>query len=346
MNDKKNQRNSSIELLRIICMLFIIAQHVIIFGVKPEYDAAQCCGGGNYIISHALLGWYTTAVDVFVLISGWFGIKWHPRKLVSMWLMVFFWSITFLIIKTLTGGASTETIIQHLLPITSRSFWFISVYFILCIIAPSFNRLIECSTKQQLGRLVIALCGVTYLWATISYILNFQQIIPDYGGGIVNFITLYLTARWLRSYGKQEYKTWHLIVALITIQAITQAFELAYSHFLGFSFTSLESNNAITCFLSAVIILLIFTKLKFQSRIINILAINCLAVYVLHMNDVVWPFILKVFHISNLTGIGIVFGSIFIAIIVYILGISIEALRKLILNPINDQILTRIFPNT
>lgn len=101
---KHSSRNSSIELLRIICMLFVVAQHVIVFGIKPEWRADGFLGGSDYVLSHALFGLFVTAVDVFVLISGWFAIKWHPRKLVSMWIMVLFWSWIMAALRLSSGG--------------------------------------------------------------------------------------------------------------------------------------------------------------------------------------------------------------------------------------------------
>lgn len=198
------------------------------------------------------------------------------------------------------------------------------------MLAPALNRVVENSTRRQLGILVLVLCGVTYCWATISYIFNFPQIIPDYGGGIVNFVTLYLTARWLRLYWSSKFKTWYLIAMLVGIQVLTQIFQLAYSHLLGFPFTAFENDNSLSCFLSAVIILLLFTRMTFHSRIINLLAVNSLAVYVLHMNDVAWSFIVQTFHLEGLTGWSILAACIVVPIVVYIVGIALEAVRKVV----------------
>lgn len=55
--DKNNiQRNSNIELLRIVCMLFIIGGHIIKFGFKMDYDHLLPFGGFDYIVQHILYG--------------------------------------------------------------------------------------------------------------------------------------------------------------------------------------------------------------------------------------------------------------------------------------------------
>lgn len=104
----RDTRNSSIELLRIICMLFVVAGHVIVFGVKPDWQRQSVVGGTDYIISHALYGMFVTAVDVFVLISGWFSIKFNWKKIKNIWLMLITYSWAFFAYKCVVGGGRQQ----------------------------------------------------------------------------------------------------------------------------------------------------------------------------------------------------------------------------------------------
>lgn len=224
------------------------------------------------------------------------------------------------------GGVNVKDL-SLVFPILSRKFWFVSVYFILCFLAPALNKLVEVSSRKEMRWIVLILIVVTYLWATLSYFLNFPQIIPDFGGGIVNFVTLYLAGRYLRLYAKVPSAKWILLV-LVGCQVGALTMELGLSHFLGFSFTSLENDNSLTTFVSAVCIFLLFTKLHFHSRIVNLLAINVLAVYVLHMNEVAWPFIARVFSLSSMHGMGIIAACVYVPVIVFVVASLIEWGRR------------------
>ena len=62
MNTKT--RNSNIELLRIIAMMFIVIWHISVHAQKGELPSH------NYIISITITG-----VNLFLLITGYFGIR-------------------------------------------------------------------------------------------------------------------------------------------------------------------------------------------------------------------------------------------------------------------------------
>ncbi len=49
--NKHKERNSSFELLRILCMLFVIGGHLIGKGMQIPYDGTSPWGGGGTICS-------------------------------------------------------------------------------------------------------------------------------------------------------------------------------------------------------------------------------------------------------------------------------------------------------
>lgn len=322
----RDTRNSSIELLRIICMLFVVAGHVVVFGIKPNWQAQGIGGGTDYVICHSLYGLFVTAVDVFVLISGWFSIKFNWRKIKNIWLMLITYSWFFFAYKAASGGVNCKNI-SYLLPVLSRQFWFVSVYFILCFLSPALNKLVDGLSKKELRNLLVVLVSVTYVWATISYCLNFPQIIPDFGGGIVNFVTLYLVSRYLRLYVVKLPSISKLVGCLLFIQVCALCVQLVCSRILGFPFTVLENDNSLSTFLSSICILLIFVKIRFHSRLVNACAGYVLAVYILHMNDVAWPWLARFFSMSSFHGLGIVILCIYAPIAVFAVGSLIEFIR-------------------
>ena len=64
-------RQSNFELLRIVAMLLIVAHHFLIATGRLDYRSGTL-RGGELVNSFCVVG-----VNCFILISGYFGIKWH-----------------------------------------------------------------------------------------------------------------------------------------------------------------------------------------------------------------------------------------------------------------------------
>jgi len=78
------RRNSSMELLRIILMIFIIIHHIIYQVVTPNFDNRM------YACVDVFLH---TAVIIFVLITGYFGLRFSWHKAMLLLFQVLFYSI-------------------------------------------------------------------------------------------------------------------------------------------------------------------------------------------------------------------------------------------------------------
>ena len=100
MNITKGQRNSNLEILRIISMLFIISYHFSIHGFGEVNFVIS--NMNNYVIYFfGILG--KIGVDIFILISAYFMInsKFNLKKLFVLGGEVYFYSLAALIIFSL-----------------------------------------------------------------------------------------------------------------------------------------------------------------------------------------------------------------------------------------------------
>lgn len=90
----KTTRSSNFELLRIICMLFIVLGHLIM--------AHNDVGVGEYMVSHIIRPFSVVAVNIFVMISGYFGIKFKLERLIKLCTQTWFYSVgAFLVVVVL-----------------------------------------------------------------------------------------------------------------------------------------------------------------------------------------------------------------------------------------------------
>ena len=115
--------------------------------------------------------------------------------------------------------------------------------------------------------------------------------------------------------------------------------ELLYSYILHFGFTSFENINSVFVVANAIFLFLTFKNLHFHNRYINYLAVYCLAVYIIHFNDVGMSFLTDFFDLKNLHGISIVWSVLFIPPIVYLVCVIIEFIRRTICDRMENYIL-------
>lgn len=75
----KTRRNSSIELLRIVAMIFITIHHNLIYGIGAcAYGGAQKSipySGTIPLVDDIINGMCIVGVDLFIIITGWFGVR-------------------------------------------------------------------------------------------------------------------------------------------------------------------------------------------------------------------------------------------------------------------------------
>lgn len=98
------------------------------------------------------------------------------------------------------------------------------------------------------------------------------------GYNLINFIMLYLIGRYLRLYWKNDYKAGRDIAVFVLSSAGTVCLALALNY-LGCDVYMALSYNSPFVILSAVSMLLLFTKLHFTNKVVNYLASSSLAIY-------------------------------------------------------------------
>lgn len=319
-------RQSNYELLRIVCMLFIICGHLII-----AHRSVEEPWSGIYIINHIVRGFICVGVNVFVLISGYWGIKLNTPKLWKFNWMVTFYCVLFLVVGICLGihQIPIRKDLLLLFPVVTRQYWFITTYFILCFIAPYLNMLVEKLNQSEHRKLVLILFAFVCLQPSLSKVLLFDPAILGDGYGLANFIMLYMVGRYLRLYVniKESHRYLYLAGFLISSSMIGLG-NLTFSYRLG-DFHSFIGYDFVLCQLSALCLFLFFSTLQFSSVTVNRLATSCLAVYVIHesptFKEYMWN---SLFHVKCYGGGIYVASLIVIPIVIYFLASLIEFMRE------------------
>ena len=318
-------RCSNFELLRILCMLLIICGHIImVHKYKQIYDA-------SWYINQIIQPFCAVAVNTFVLISGYFGVRLKFRKLLSMNNMVSFYSLIFLILVVCLGihPITISKDWMQFFPVITKQYWFITVYFTLCLLSPALNILVEYLEKKQYERLLLTCFLCFVILPTVGFITNFESITSDSGFGIVNFCFLYLLGRYLHIYYSKKISSYWYLLGYIFSMSLCSLFQILYSKILGFSFNALISYDTIFVFVGAVCLFLFFSELKFSSRYINILSANCLAVYVIHLHPLFYEyFFANVIGVEKYVGMQYILLLIIAPCLIYLACIMIDKFRS------------------
>lgn len=158
------ERNSNIEALRIVAMFMVLALHVNFMSIGEPTTAEAIIEPFPTFLRVFFQQFANIAVDLFVLISGWYGIKCSVRG-VAKFLFQSVFIITFMyVLGLLMGYAALEPkqILECLL--LENNAWFVKCYLALFILSPVLNIYCQNTTeRQQRNLLMVFMCFRQYL---------------------------------------------------------------------------------------------------------------------------------------------------------------------------------------
>lgn len=190
-------RSSNIELLRIILMILILAHHYVWHSGLIEIANATPAISGKTIFLLIFGAWGKTAINCFVLITGYYMCKSTITlsKFFKLVYEILFYNILISCIFILFGKAelSAELILSEWLPIRQMDSQFIGAFLFLYLSIPFLNILIKNLSQKQHGYLVLLLLTVQTAFCTLPYI----DMRCDY---LLWFPTIYLLASYIRLY--------------------------------------------------------------------------------------------------------------------------------------------------
>ena len=289
---EKNEKLSSIELIRIIAMLMIIIGHLI--GHTHFIDNIPNRTINYFLISMLQVICYP-ATNIYVLISGYLLCEktYKTKRVATIWLHVFLYSmIGFGLGAVILKQFSFSSLLKALLPISGDQYWFARVYFGLYLLMPFLNLLVDKMNKRK-HELCLMICTIIFsLWR--SFIPFAATLNPEGGNSIIWFIVLYLFGAYVRRYGKEckKPRTHPVLYALLFIAFAycTRIFIELLSNKIGLGGKGTSLFTEFTSFpmlFSAMCILLWEDKkkhIKKAEKAISWVASSTFSVYLIHEN--------------------------------------------------------------
>lgn len=195
------KRNANVEILRLLAMGMVVCMHFYTHsGIWAEIDY----GSATYYASHFLMSICKVAVDVFALIFGMFMVnkKFSSKRLISVWMMVSFYALALCIVYIIaTGNVNATMIMRSILPVSTKIYWFISIYFFVMVFHPFLNAMLNKLEDRQWRILIglsFAVCCVLYFIYPKADLVQIES-----GYSLIWFIFLYITGGYI---GTHEFK--------------------------------------------------------------------------------------------------------------------------------------------
>ena len=263
---------------------------------------------------------FNMGVTCFILISGYFGIRFDFKKLIRLDLMIIFFTVFGTIA---VGNFGIKALIRSCIPVISRYYWFISCYFFLCFLAPFLNQIPEKMSKDNFRKLL----AVLLLLFSVIPTFGFFEIMQDGGKGLVHMVVIYLLGRYLALYHNRSHNTHRLFLGLLLCIGFIFLADSSLTFLRGKLYTTFCRDCSIFIIFGSVMVLLLFREIHFHSRFINRAAGNVLAIYVL--DGTVQTFLLKWIDLKPYAGSWfLIFPAVGYVLAIMVIACLLNEVRK------------------
>ena len=295
----QKERFSNLELLRILAMLLIIAHHYVgNSGIADLYDRQNVTL--NMVFLQLWAMWGKAAINVFVLISGYFMCRSHltPGRVLKLWLEIKFYDCLLFPALCLLGyhTFNFQNLWDTLFYLESginRGFTASFMAFYLFI--PFYNQLIHAMDRRKHGILVIMLLIFYTGTGTVFASASFSEV-----GW---YMALYFTASYLREYPSRftESCKWNGLCFLVfTVLAGLRILVCDWFYPQEDVYFLLSDSHKLHAFVLGLTAFLTFKNMKIpQSRLINRISATTFGVLLIHaysdgMRTLLWKDLLNV----------------------------------------------------
>lgn len=265
------QRQLNIELLRIFSMLLITLWHAKVHFLNHMTEVPE---GLNTLMQYIVM-FIPFHVNLFILITGYFGVRDNRRGLVRTALLVWFYSLVLNAVCAMFG--ESVDIWQMLLPFSRSEWWFMRMYLLLLIAAPVIESYLSRASRAE----ALVLTGAALVVDVWMSWFNHTENLYAHGYDFINFIAVYIVGANIRKVlrgGGLRLSIYALAVA-IPIFLVLQYKAMGWG--LSVDLTDYNSPYAL---LMAVTVFLLFLRLRVPSvctKVIIFFSTSAVAAYLI-----------------------------------------------------------------
>ena len=278
--ERSQERNSNIELLRIVAIVGVLVLH---------FDLSSWDYVSDIFINKSILKIFQQisicAVNLFMMISGYFMVdktKVTIRKPVELAIQLAVVSLIVHAIQLYTG--SSQFTVEGLVILTVPGDYFIVLYSAVYLFAPFINRALNCENREAFRRLVLLMFLVFSVW---NFFIDFISSVIDIpmprsstvtfsgsvnGYTVINFVLCYMIGAAIRKRIIVFKKPLVIFVFCIIAGLATTLHDVSLGNSYLNPFVIVQ----------AAAILILAEKFDFHSKAVNVLAKPVFMVYLTH----------------------------------------------------------------
>lgn len=325
-------RASNLELLRIISMMLVMLVHYLPLRMPVSHDMA-INSPLKALFDLELHSIAIICVNSFILISGYFGIKWKFKTLMGLLFQIIFWFfagyfVAAILDPYISGNQDIPDFKGMIFSLLHwlQGRWFISAYITLYIISPLINSFVEKSSDKQLLRYIIAF----YIFSTVyGYFMGSEEFAT--GLSALSLFGLYLIGAWLRK-SRLSFIHWNKNYDLLGFVACTLILTV-----ISYILILINFNHSIYGYLNPLVIVESIFLFQYFRKLqlgyipwINFIAVGAFSVFLFHCHPYV-AYYCKILwkYCHNTCDFAIILVLILI-VAIYLFCILIDRIQQLI----------------
>lgn len=260
------ERQSNFELLRIIAIVFVVTMHIL----GKWWNTTSVVNSQLIVLANAV---GNTCVILFMLISGYFGMKLRGSKLYHLQFVALTYSLPVLVLSYLYAGGLADIgggklLIRSIFPLMGSFNWFISIYAAIYALSPFLNKTIDALNRREFQLLLLLLVFLFYIAPTFLI----RTFMNDTGKNIGCLTTLYFLGRYLRLYGIPQWFLCRRALKFFTIAAFVYVVNGALTYLSGQHTGYFSYDHSIFELLLSLLIFSWAAEWNFRSKVVNRLA--------------------------------------------------------------------------
>lgn len=361
----KKERESGIELYKVIAIFLIVLSHVIQTLTEPNYVLG--IGEGTFIniatattdLNVLLLALFricgALGNNMFFICSAWFLVnskKMSLKKVIHMildvWIinMIVFWGLHAIGIQFQVSDT-----VRTFFPTTFANNWYITCYLLFYLIYPFLNRMLEQLNISE----HFALTSFLFMIYFIIPVLPLEEINLFFANELVIFLVTYVIVSFIKIYKNEWTENLKLNKGILFVSIVSYVALILSVDYLGLRtnyflnrLVRWNMNNSLFMFLIAFSSFNMMKKKKFINRTINYFSSLSLLVYIFHENLAFRRYFRPVIEFSILRRFGIEHAficAVFMAVSLAILSFIISAVYKIFFTKIVSKLSSIISRN-
>lgn len=267
------------------------------------------------------------ATNCFILISGYYGIRWKARSFCSLIYQILFWLIIVVLVAQALHLSYSKGVVAAI-DLFFGSRWFVPAYLTLYILSPVINAYIDKADSRQLGSYLL----LFYAFSTVMW-WCFRSKEFYSGGSAISLVGIYMLGAYLRHTDLRCFKFTaksNILICIIISLSLTVGSLLLLK--IGIAKNPILRNNPLVI-IESIYLFLFFQKLRPREiKVINYVAASVFAVYLMHIHPTLNGYYQDICKYITSRGVeAVVLLPVFI-LLVFLFAVVIDRLRIISFN--------------